>query len=89
MRPGRVKVVRVGRLTFLGHLCRMQEQDSCRKLILCKPEGPREVGMPAIRWLDSAEEDLKTMGFINWRLKSHNQDKWRAVVKQTKVHDEW
>jgi hypothetical protein len=49
-------------LKFMVHFCRMQEQDSCSKLALHKPEDHREVGMPAIRWLDSAEEDLKIMG---------------------------
>jgi hypothetical protein len=78
----------IRKVGVLGHLCGMQEQDSYRKLALRKPEGAREVGMPAVRWLDS-EEDLKTLGFINWKLKSQNQDKWRAVVKETKVHDEW
>jgi hypothetical protein len=31
------------------------------------PEGTRRVGRPAIRSLNSAEEDMKKMGFRNWR----------------------
>jgi hypothetical protein len=34
----------------------------CRKSTLHKPEGTRQVGRPAMRWLDLDREDLKTMG---------------------------
>jgi hypothetical protein len=41
----------------------------------------------AIRWLDSVEDDLKTMGVRNWRRKSQNRGKRRTfVVKEVKVH---
>jgi hypothetical protein len=46
---------------------RMQEQNPCRKLTPHIPEGTRRVGTSAVRWLDSVEEDLKTMGVRNWR----------------------
>jgi len=39
----------------------MRELDPCRKLTLLKPEGTGCVGKPKLRWLDSAEEDLKNM----------------------------
>lgn len=54
---------------WLGHLFRMQEQNPCRELTLHKPENTRQVGRPAIRWLDSVE-DLKKIGITNWD-KSH------------------
>ena len=34
-----VKVIKIGRFRWLGHLFRMQELDPCRKLILVIPEG--------------------------------------------------
>jgi hypothetical protein len=51
-----------------------------------KPEGTRRVGRPAIRWQDSVEDDLKTMGYRNWRRKSQDRDQWRVIVKKTRVH---
>jgi hypothetical protein len=83
--PDIVKVIKVGRLRWLGHLFRMQEQNSYRKLTLHNPEGTRRIGRPAVRWLDSAEEDLKTLGVRNWRRKSQDPDQWRAVVKEAKI----
>ena len=43
-----VQVLKVGRLMWLGQLFRMQELDSCIKLTLLKPEGPRRVGNPRV-----------------------------------------
>jgi hypothetical protein len=81
-----MKVIKVGRLRWLGHLFRMQEQNPCRKLTLHKPEGTRRIGRPASRWLDSIEEDFKIMGVRNWRRKSLDRDQWTAIVKEAKVH---
>jgi hypothetical protein len=76
--PNIVKVIKVGRS---GYLFRLQEQNRCKELTLHKPEGTRRVGRP-IRWLVSVEEDLKTIGFRNWRRKSQDWDQWRAIVKR-------
>jgi hypothetical protein len=78
-----------GRLTLTW--CVLRKYDimigggPCRKLTLHKPEGIRRVGRPAIRWLDSIEEDLKIMGFRNWRRKTQDRYQWRAIVEEAKV----
>jgi hypothetical protein len=36
-----VKVVKIGRLMWLGQVCRMQEMDHYRKVTVLKPEGTR------------------------------------------------
>jgi len=53
-----VKVIKTGRLRWLGQLFRMQEVGPCRKLIVLKPEGTI-VGKPKLRCLESVEEYLK------------------------------
>jgi hypothetical protein len=44
-----VKVVKIGRLKWMGQLVRMQEMDPCRKLALLEPEGTWHVGKPKLR----------------------------------------
>jgi hypothetical protein len=44
------------------------------------------VGKSALRWLDSVEGDLKSMGVTNWRRKSQDRDQWREIIKEAKVH---
>jgi hypothetical protein len=72
--PDILNVIKIMKLRWLGQLFRMQEQNPFRQLTLHKPEGTRRVGRPAIRWLDSVEEDMKTMGFRNWKQKSQDRD---------------
>jgi hypothetical protein len=43
-----VKVVKIGRLMLLEHLCRMQELGLCRMVTVLKPEGTRHVGNPKL-----------------------------------------
>ena len=50
-----VKVIKIGRLSWLGHLFRMQEMDPCRKLTVLKPEVTRRVGKRKLMWLESVE----------------------------------
>jgi hypothetical protein len=63
----------------------MQEQNPCRKLPLHKPEGTRRVGRPGIRWLDSVEEDLKTVA-LEIGDESHSIGCSGAIVKDAKVN---
>jgi len=58
-------MIKIERLRWLGHLCRMHELDPCSKLTIIKPEGTRRLGKPKLRWLASVEEDLKKMGVGN------------------------
>jgi hypothetical protein len=83
--PDRMKVITSGRLRWLGQLFRNQKQNPCRKLTSHKPEGVRRVGRPAIRWLDSIEEDLKIMGFRNWRRETQDRGQLREIVEEAKV----
>jgi hypothetical protein len=69
-----VKVIKVGRLRWLGQLFRMQEQGPCRKLTLHKAEATRREDRPAVRWLDSDEEDFTTTDVRNWRRKPQDRD---------------
>jgi hypothetical protein len=80
-----IRVIKIGRLRWLGHLSRTQELDPCRKLTLYKPEDTRRVGKPRARWLESVETDSKKMGIKNWH-KAQDQEHWRTILKEAKVH---
>ena len=57
-----VKVIKIGKLRWLGHLCRIQELEPCRKLTAVRAEGAGRVGKPKMRWLGSLREDMKKIG---------------------------
>jgi hypothetical protein len=81
-----VRVIKIGRLRWLGHLFRMQELDPCRELTLYKAEGTRRVGKPRARWLESVETDLRKMGVKNWRRKAQDRKQCRTILKKAKIH---
>ena len=61
-----VKLIKIGRLRWLGHLFRMQELDPCRKLTVLTPEVIQCVGKPEMKGLsqlrrskENRNEDLE------------------------------
>jgi len=54
--PEIAKLIKAGTLRWLRHLCRMQEQDPCKKITFHNPQGTKRVGTPAIKWLDSVDK---------------------------------
>jgi len=80
-----VTVTKIGRMRWLGHLCRMQEMDPCGKLTLTKPEDPRRLGKPKLRWIALVEEDLKKMAVRNWRRMSQDRDQRRTILGEAEV----
>jgi hypothetical protein len=81
-----VRVIKIGRLRWLGHLFRMQELDPCRKVTLYKPGGTRHIGKPRSRWLESVETDLRKISIENWRRKTQDREQWRTILKEAKAH---
>jgi len=59
------KETKLGRLKWFGHLFGIQGLYPCRKLVL-KAEGTGRVGISKVRWLESVEVLLETMGMRNW-----------------------
>ena len=82
---GIIKVIKIGRLRWLGHVFRVQELDPCEKLTLIEPEGTQRLGKPKLRWLASVEEDQKNTGVRNWRRMSQVRDRRRTVLGEAEV----
>jgi hypothetical protein len=73
------------RLRWLGHMERMSDNRSTKKLYSNKPEGLRLAGRPRKCWSDKVEQDLKQMGVRGWKRRAQNRDKWRSILKEAKV----
>jgi hypothetical protein len=69
-----VNVVKLGRLKWLGHIIRANETSPCRKLTSSKREGTRKTATPSLRWLDSAEHDLRTLSVGGWKIKAQDRN---------------
>ena len=56
--PNIVRVIKSRRLSWAGHVARMEEGRSAFKILTGKPAGKRYLGRPRRRWEDSIRIDL-------------------------------
>jgi hypothetical protein len=65
-----VTVIKIRRLEWLGHVIRMDETRSVKKIFEGKLEGRRGRGRPRLRWINDVEDDLRKLGVRQWRTKA-------------------
>jgi hypothetical protein len=64
--PGVVKMIKISRLKWLGHIARMEDNAPCKKITFSQPEDSRKKGKPKLRWPDSVLKDLKILTVTAW-----------------------
>ena len=65
---------------------RMENTRTGRKITQWTPYKTRPAGRPRLRWMDHAEEDLKRMKIVGWRVKVEDGQEGNRIVEQTKIH---
>ena len=55
------------RLSWLGHVERMAEDNIVQKIKRWKPMSKRPIGRPKTRWEDDVLEDTKSINISNWK----------------------
>ena len=83
-----VRFVKSQRIRWLGHVLRMPETRTLRKIFDTLPEGKRRRGRPRRRWLDAVEEDLQVMGVSGYRAAARDRDLWRGICLDALAHTE-
>ena len=56
-----VMVIKIRRLEWLGHVIRMNETRSVKKIFEGKLEGRRSKGRPRLRWINDVEDELGSL----------------------------
>jgi len=83
-----VKWIKGQRISWLGHLERMEEDRMPKKIFTQELEGMRRRGRPRKRWEEEGESDLRVMGVRRWRELLADRKKWKDIVRQAKAHNE-
>jgi hypothetical protein len=80
--PSIIRVIKVGRMRWAGHVARMGEVRGAYNILVGRPEGRRPLGRPRRRWEDKINMDLREIGFgdVDWIYLAQNRDRWRALV---------
>ena len=80
-----VAVIKIRRLEWLGHVSRMNETRSVKKIFEGKLEGRRGRGRPRLRWMNDVEDDLRKLGVKRWRTKALNREEWASIIREAKA----
>ena len=81
-----VKLIQGQRISWLGHLERMEEDRMPKKIFTQELEGTRRRGRPTKGWREEVERDLQVLGMRRWGESVTDRDKWRGIVQQVKAH---
>jgi len=80
-----VTVIKIRRLEWLGHVIRMNETRSVKKIFEGKLEGRRGRGRPRLRWINDVEDDLRKLGVKQWRTKAMDREEWASIIMEAKA----
>jgi len=81
-----VKWIKWQRVSWLGHLERMEEDRLPKKIFTQEMEGSSRRGRPRKRWKEEVERDLQVLGVRRWRDFVAGRKKWKDIVRQAKAH---
>jgi hypothetical protein len=56
--PSIIRIIKAGRMRWMGHVARMGEKMNAYRLLVGKPERRRPLGRPRRRWLNNIRMDL-------------------------------
>jgi hypothetical protein len=78
--PNIVRVVKLRRMRWAGHVARMGEGRSVHRVLVGKPKGT--LGRPRHRWEDNIKMDLQEVrgGCGDWMELAQDRDRWRALM---------
>jgi len=79
-----VTVIKIRRLEWHGHLSRMNETRSVKKIFEGKLEGRRGRGRPRLRWINDVEDDLRKLGVKQLRMKALHREEWASIIREVK-----
>jgi hypothetical protein len=81
-----VNYIKTKRLAWAGHLIRMSNERTLKKIFNTNLEGKRSVGRPRLRWEDGIIQDTRVLGVISWKKAALDRDEWAKLLKKAWVH---
>jgi hypothetical protein len=76
-----VKWIKGQRISWLGHLERMEEYRMAKKIFTQQLEGTGRRGRPRKGWREEVERELQVLGVRKWRELMIDRGKWRGIVQ--------
>jgi hypothetical protein len=81
-----VRFIKSRRIAWLGHMMRMDDKRTPKRILQWKPIGMRTRGRPRKRLIAGIEEDLQIMGVRRWRKLCEERAEWKKITEKAKTH---
>jgi hypothetical protein len=80
-----INYLKVQRLSWFGHVRRMPDTRTVKKILNWTPLTKRSQGRPKYRWEDNIKQDICQMKIKNWIACVQDRGKWKEVVERAKT----
>jgi hypothetical protein len=83
-----IRFIKSRRIACLGHVMRIDDKRTHKRILQWKPIGTRTRGKPRKRWIAGIEGDLQIVGVRRWRKQCEERAEWKKISKKAKPHNE-
>ena len=81
-----VKSIKSRRIAWLGHVMRMDDKRTPKRILGWKTASMRIRRRPRKRWIVDIEEDMQMMGIRRWRNQYKERAEWNRITEKAKTH---
>jgi hypothetical protein len=81
-----VKFIKSRRIAWLGHVMRMDDKRTPKRILEWKPIGTSIRGRPRKRWIVDIGEDMQIMEIRRWRKQRIERAECVRITEKTKTH---
>ena len=74
------------RIAWLGHVMRMDDMRTLKRILEWKSLGTRIRERPRMRWNADIEKDIQIRGIRRWRNQCKERAEWKRITKKAKTH---
>jgi hypothetical protein len=79
----RVRFIK-SRIAWIGHVMRMDDKRTPKRVLEWKPIGTRIRGRPRKRWIVDIEACMQIMGIRRWRKQCEERAEWKTITEKKK-----
>jgi hypothetical protein len=80
-----VRFIKSRRIAWLGHVMRMDDKRTPKRILEWKTIGTRIRGRPRKRWIVDIKEDMKIIGRRRWRKQCKERAEWKRITEKAKT----
>ena len=83
---GVVRFIKCRRIAWLGHVTRMDDKRTPKKILEWKLIDTRTRRRPKKRWIVDIEKDMQIIGIRLWRKQCKERAEWKRITEKAKTH---